>query len=141
MFATGSIILLYFWTYFSGDVGAGILISSIAVIAAGVAFFVSIVSYLWIPSQHINYLTGLNYALFVATTASVVVTSGNLHSPFIALWVLAGIFAAVFGIWGLLSLFLIGSYYILLEAYGGAITQTTLFVTLLAGWVPLVASY
>ncbi len=141
MVATGGIILLYFWTFLSGATGAGILISSQAIFMASATFLVAIVCYLWIPKKHIIISTAIVYIAMAVTAACLIATSQGLVSPFVALWILVAIFAAILGMYGLVPMFLISNFYILRGLIDGDMHQTTIVVTLLAGWLPLAASF
>lgn len=143
MFVSGIIIVLYFWTFFAGaeNMSHGLMISSNSVILAIVTFMLSLISYLWSP-QKLVFPTALTvYGVLVVATATLIIGTSGLSSPFIALWVAVATFAAVFGIYGLVPMFVIGSGYLVVAAINGNISQTVIIVTVVAGYLPLVASY
>lgn len=142
MFATGSLILLYFWTFFSGtSSSAGLLISSSAVIVSALAFLAAVVFYLWIPKTRTYLATGVVYAAIAATAGTLIATSQGIDSPFIAFWILVAVFASILGIYGSIVMFGAGSYFLVTEILQRNIDQSTVIVTILAGWLPLVISY
>lgn len=143
MFVSGFLILLYFLAYFYGPgaVGLGLLISSNSVILSGVAFILSAVSYLWAPKKFMISMSLAIYALLAATTANLIVSSTGLSSPFIALWILVGVFAGIFGLYGLIPMFIASSAYLFLEFMNRSIGQNTVIITIIAGYLPLIASF
>lgn len=141
MFVSGLIIALYFWTFFSDSHGAGLLINHVAVIISGLTFFVGTVAYLWTPEKYLFASALGMYALLAATTATIIITSQGLESPFIALWILVGIFAGVFGAWGIVPMFVASGWYLFESVIHGTISQAVIVMTFLAGWLPLLASF
>lgn len=141
MFVAGLVIALYFWTFFSESVNAGLLISSVAVIVSASAFFLGAVAYLWTPTKYILPSALGMYVILAAVAASLITTSQGLGSPFIALWIIVAIFAGVFGAWGIIPMFALGSWYLFMAVIDGTVSQTIIVTTLLAGWLPLVASF
>jgi PAS domain S-box-containing protein len=141
MFVAGIVIALYFWTYFTGAPGAGLLIDSTSLTISAVAFLLSTVSYVWSPKKFILQTAIAIYALLAITAANLINTSHGLESPFIALWILIAVFAGVFGVWGIIPMFIAGGYYLFLGLIDDNLAQNTIIVTVVAGWLPLVASY
>lgn len=141
MFVAGIVITLYFWTYFTGNPGAGLLIDSTSLTISAVAFLLSTVSYLWSPKKFILPTAIAVYALLALTAANLIQTSQGLESPFIALWILIAVFAGVFGVWGIIPMFVAGGSYLFLGLINDNLAQNTVIITVVAGWLPLVASY
>ncbi len=112
-----------------------------SVIMAAISLMAGTVLYLWAPEKLITPTAMAAYGLLVATTGSLVVTSGGVESPFIALWILISIFAGIFGVWGIVPLFIASSYYLFVAVGGSAVTQDLIVRTLAAGWLPLIASF
>ena len=137
----GSIICLYFLSFFSDQFTAGFIIDSISVIIAAIAFSIAIVFYLWVPSKHIVVGSFVTYLVLASLTGSLIISSDGLKSPFIALWILVAIFAGVFGLLGIIPIFLAGSAYLLLGLITQEVSDTAVVTTFIAGWLPLVASY
>ena len=137
----GSIICLYFLAFFSEQYTAGLIIDSLSVIIAAIAFITAVVFYVWVPQKHIVIGSYLTYLVLGALTASLIMSSDGLRSPFIALWILIAIFAGVFGMLGIIPIFLAGSVYLILGLIDQHVTDTMIVTTFIAGWLPLVASY
>jgi len=141
MFVAGIVIVLYFWTYFTGTPGAGLLIDSTSLTLSAVAFLLSTISYVWSPKKYILPTALTVYALLAVTAGSLITTTNGLESPFIALWILIAIFAGVFGVWGIIPMFIAGGSYFFLSFTHETLGQNTIIITVVAGWLPLVASF
>lgn len=137
------ILGLYFWAYFADvkSIGAALLVSDLAAILAGISFGLSFISYLWAPKQYIAVGVGLAYTLLCITTALLIIETGGPSSPFIALWMLVAVFAGVFGWYALLPLFLATLGYMTWLYFDGFLTREILVTIVLAGELPLVASF
>src|SRR4051812_8157456 len=98
------VIVLYFWTFYTGSTDAGLLINGTSVVMAAVSFLVGTVFYLWSPSKFITLTAPGVYLSLAATAVSLIASSGGAESPFIALWILIAIFAGVFGVFGIAPL-------------------------------------
>ena len=136
------IIVLYFWTYFSGDpdVGNVLIVNIPAVILAGITLLLSFISYLWTPKKYIFYVSLIIYLLLAATTAALIINSGKTSSPFVSLWMLLSVFAGVFGIWGIIPLFLTTGAFLTLQYIDKNLSLDVIFITILSSILPLIAS-
>ncbi len=137
------ILALYFWAYFANvrSIGPALLVSDIAAGLAGASFLISFISYLWAPKKYIGLGVALAYVLLCATTATLILSTGGVSSPFIALWMLVAVFAGVFGWYALLPLFVATLGYMLWLNFDGVLTRETIVSIVLAGELPLVASF
>lgn len=100
------------------------------------------VFYLWTPKKHRVIASAAVYLLLIVTVAILVVESGGVTSPFIALWMLTSAFAALFGTVaiGIIVAALVG--YVIYLLGGGDNTATELLPPLLfSGALPLIVSY
>jgi len=143
MLVAAIILALYFWAYFADvkSIGAALLINDVAAILAGIAFAVGFVSYLWAPKKYIFWGALGAYGMLSATTALLILTTGGTSSPFLALWMTVSVFAGVFGFYGILPLFLAITGYLILQFSHGALTREEIIAVVLAGELPLIASY
>ena len=80
------------------------------------------------------------YLLLVATSASLIVSTGETSSPFIALWIAVAVFAGIFGFKGFLFLLAGAASYFVYALLNNA-TVESLIIAGVAGVVPLVASF
>lgn len=115
MLVSGLILGLYFWVFFSGatSVTAVLLVPDYAAIAAGAAFLMAVIAHFWSPRTQLFSTAIISYALLLAMTGILIINTGNLSSPFIALWMLGAVFSPVFGWYG------IGLVLLAAVAYGG----------------------
>ncbi len=143
MLVAAIILALYFWAYFADvkSISSALLINDVAAILAGIAFAVGFVSYLWAPKKYIFWGALGAYAMLCATTGLLIITTGGTASPFLALWMTVSVFAGVFGFYGLAPLFLAIAGYLILQFSHGALSREGIIAVVLAGELPLVASY
>jgi PAS domain S-box-containing protein len=137
------VLALYFWAYFADvkSISSSLLVPDLAAITAGIAFAVGFVSYLWAPKKLIAIGVGSAYALLCLTTGLLVFATGGTSSPFIALWMVVAVFAGVFGWYALLPLFLATLGYMGWLSFEATLTREMIVTIVLAGELPLVASY
>lgn len=143
MLVSAIILTLFFWAYFADvkQIGSSLLVSELAAGLAGGAFLFSFISYLWSPKKNITLGVALAYILLCATTAILILDTGGAGSPFIALWMLVAVFAGVFGWYALIPLFIATLSYMIWLNLDGALTREVLVSIVLAGELPLVASF
>ena len=136
MLVSGVILGLYIWVFLPGDVTpAALMVHDYAAIAAGVTFGAAMIARFWSPRTHLFMTAMLSYALLSTTIGLLIVYTGQLSSPFIALWMLAAVFSPVFGWYGMaviaaMTLSLIG-YVWSQEGVDASIVVTALFVSAL----------
>lgn len=118
-------------TFFVGDVSA---------ILALITFVAANISYIFAPKKHTAAASFVVYTLLLATTANLVMNTGESSSPFIALWIAVSLFAGVFGYVGLGLLLAIGSAY-MAYAVSSHATNESLLIAGLALFAPLIASF
>lgn len=90
------------WALFQTDstFSSALAVSDAAAITAMITFGYATVTYLFAPRKHLTISAIVGYFLVISMVALLVRDTGFISSPFIALWVLAVLFAAPFGIWG-----------------------------------------
>lgn len=120
---------------------AGIAITAPAAVTAGLTLLISLILYVWAPKKHYSSGAFISFALLTIFTGILVYTTGQTHSPFLALWMLVGAFTGAFGLYGM------GLFIVLAVAYGVlAYTQMTLeqgslVVMVITSLAPLIVSY
>ena len=136
---------LYAWAYVApgvSNISSALLVSDQVALLAGVTMVVSFISYLWTPRKYIFQASLIVYGLLAATTSLLVLETGDITSPFIALWMLVAVFSGIFGAWGLLPLLGLVNAYLLLEYLSaGSISRDTIIAIVLAGELPLLISF
>lgn len=133
MLVSGVILGLYLWVVTSGIFATMLPVHDHAAIAAGVTLAVAAATYLWSPRQQLLQTALVSYVLLLAMVATLIVTSGQLSSPFIALWMIAAVFSPVFGWYGigLIAIVAVISISYIWNAYGVDVSAvlTTLFAS------------
>lgn len=143
MLVASIILALYSWAFFADvkDLGSALLVSDTVAIMAGTALVAAFVSYLWAPKKYIFWGSWVAFMVLVITSAALVLSTGDTSSPFIALWMIVGVFAGIFGIYGLLPLFVALALLMVIQYTAGTLTRESIVTIVLAGELPLVISY
>lgn len=142
MLSAAIILALYAWAYTTNaQENASLLVSTGAALLAAVAFVVGFVFYLWIPKKYIFWGSYSAFAVLCIMSATLILNTGGTSSPFIALWMIVSVFAGIFGLYGLLPLFMTLTAYLLLEYMGGFLNREAILTVVLAGELPLAVSY
>jgi len=138
------ILALYAWgqQLSSNDALANTLYISTpnAALAAAVAS-AAVILYFWTPKKLVMPAAATLYALLILTTGMLVVESGGIDSPFIALWMAVSVFAGLFGLYGIGAVLLIVNMYIIYNFFGQNLTREDLIVCVIAGELPMFVSY
>lgn len=116
-------------------------ISPVVAGLAGLVIICSVGAYFWTPKPQLVRISASIYALLVITTGLLVVQSGGLDSPFIALWMGVSVFAGLYGLGGLLGVLAAVNLYIVYGFFAGFITRGDLIVAAIAGELPMFISY
>lgn len=134
---------LYVWTFFekAPTFGDTLVVSTPVVILAIITAIVCLTFYFWAPKKLILPSSLIIYLLTIATIGMLIVSTGGTSSPFIALWMLAVVFAGIFGAWGSLPILIAASTFIAVEYIMGKLTTNVLIVTTFSSMLPLIASF
>jgi PAS domain S-box-containing protein len=143
MLVAAIVLALYFWAYFAdvSSIGSALLVSDMSAIFAAAAFVIGFVAYLWAPKEYVFWGSYVAFALLGATSAVLILETGATASPFIALWMVVGIFAGVFGLYGLLPAFLAITGYLIWLFIDGMLSREIIVTVVLGGELPLFISY
>lgn len=143
MLVASIVLALYFWAYFADvkDIGSALLVNDTVAIMAGVAFAAGFISYLWAPKKHIFWGSWIAFMILAATSAALILGTGETSSPFIALWMIVGVFSGIFGVYGLLPLFGALAVLMVMQFATGTLTRESIVTIVLAGELPLAISY
>ncbi len=109
-------------------------------IIAAVTAMLSVVSYIWIPKESAFPSSLAIYILLTATAAGLIITTGGVSSPFIALWMLVSVFAGIFGIWGLIPMAIAVGVFVAVEYLKNNFSPELIVVVSFVGILPLIAS-
>lgn len=138
------ILGLYGWAQLHSGIhtiGSGYLISTQVAVAAAMTATVGLLFCLWVPKKSVFSTALAAYLLLIGTISYLIITSGGVASPFIALWLLVAVFAAIFGSWGIVPLFVAVNLYMIAEYVGPGLGQDGIITLVLMGDLPLLASY
>lgn len=120
--------------------GAIFGVTLVEAIIAGAAIVASVVTYFLPFKKDTSYIPSLIvFLLFAAAASGLIVETGGTNSPFIALWLLAGFFAAIFGLWGVLPLLAGIGAFLGYEYLRGNFTPETITVAVFSGLLPIIA--
>ena len=95
-----TIILLYAWARFiptGYQLPIGLSVSDLAAGVAGIGSLIVLILCFWLPRKHETGIGIFVYLLTVAVTATTIITSGGVISPFLVMWIIVAIFAGFFG--------------------------------------------
>lgn len=108
---------------------------------AGIVAVCAVVFHFWSPKKFIVPLSATVYGLVVITAGTLVIQSGGISSPFIALWMAVSVFAGLYGMYGLGIVFGLVNLYIIYGAVTGSIAREDLIIAAIAGELPMFISY
>ncbi len=96
-------IFLYLLPYFVslGTIGDALIIPDWGAGLAALTLIYSFILYLWPPKKSLFAGSFTIYVLLVVMAATLVMSTGGAYSAFISLWILLGVFASIFGLWGI----------------------------------------
>lgn len=133
---------MYFWTIFKGnpDLTKSLDVNFLSVILAGTTGLISFIAYLWVPKQKYFIVSLFIFLLLVATTGSLITSTGNSSSIYIALWLLVSMFAGIFSWYGIIPMAIASSVFMVFEHFGERLDFETIMITVLSSYLPLAIS-
>jgi PAS domain S-box-containing protein len=143
MLVAAIILALYCWSLLAStnEASATLLVSDTVAIMAGATLAVGLILHLWTPKKYVFWGAWLAFIALVATTATLILSTGSESSPFIALWMVASVFAGIFGVYGLLPPFIALTAMMVMQYTVGSLTSESILTVVLAGGLPLAISY
>lgn len=143
MLMSSIVLVLYFLGNFAtpDKVQGVFLIDTNTAIASGVALVLAVALYLWTPSKFATIGSAIIYTALVVTIGMLVIKSGGINSPFIALWMGVSVFSGIFGFYGIAVMLLLVNAYIAYSFFGQTLEQDQIIFSALAGELPIVISY
>ena len=138
-----TIILLYAWARFiptGYQLPIGLSVSDLAAGVAGIGSLIVLILCFWLPRKHETGIGIFVYLLTVAVTATTIITSGGVVSPFLVMWIIVAIFAGFFGaiILGIMGLLVI--LQIIVTSVQQGINVQFIIGYLFFGFLPLIFS-
>jgi PAS domain S-box-containing protein len=98
----------------------------------------SFISYLWAPKKRPFPFSLITYLLLASTTAALIYSTGNTSSVYLAVWVLICIFAGVFGLWGIMPIFITSCIFTSIQYLNNNFSIEVIITILLSSLVPLI---
>lgn len=127
------------WTYFdSGQLPQPLQVGIISGIVALATLIIAIITRQVTPLPKINSAALWLYLLALAAIAVLIHETGGLSSWFVALWVLASVFASVFGIAGILASLVSAIGYLVVLYTSQELAQTSLIGGVFVATLPVI---
>lgn len=123
------------------SINTNLVVSHYAGISASLTAVISLISYIWINQRKIYRLSLVAYLLMAVTSLTVIGTTGDTGSPFIALWMLVVVFCGLYGWAGVVPITTASLGYLIYITIAGGLTRDRLVVFLLAFVAPIAISY
>ncbi len=140
---SGLILALYSWAFFANieQVSGALLVNDVAAIVAAAALILAIASYLFVPRKYIFHTSLVGYYILILMSAVLVSNTGYLSSPFIGLYLLLGVFAPVFGVYGSAVIVSGGLSYLGWQWTQGLLVWSDVATTLIIIGLPVAIGY
>ena len=136
-------LALYAWGLFQGSdsIDQLLVVSRAAAVAAGTGILYGIVTALFSPRKQILILDIIGYYIVLVMIALLIQGTAYIGSPFIALWMLASLFAAVFGIYGIAAIIAGTVAYLTILATSGQLNFDVIALTTIFTVLPLIIGH
>lgn len=136
-------IFLYGWSYFANlnNVGSSLIVGFLTAALAATSIITAAVSYFFAPEKYRTISAYIAYLLLIGTTAVLILDTGAHASPFLALWMVAAVFAGIFGMNTIALLFVGVNLYLVWQIIGGGFSKEFIQSVILAGELPVIVSY
>jgi len=125
----------------SSQLGQLFKIDIITIILACSTALICFVSYLWPPKKLFLPPSLIIYLLLTATIGSLIIDTGGLSSPFMALIILVIIFSDVFGLWGAIPIILGASAFTVYQYINNRSAIELIVIIGFSALLPLVVSF
>lgn len=138
---SASIIGLYAWSHFAlpGLRTEPIVFNYFSAGLAIVCALICIASYIRIPLKAI---VPVSISIFITGATSIallIIDNGGTTSPFIALWLMAGAFAGIFGVIGWMPYLISTGVFTAFQYINGDLNSSAMIVIILSSIMPLIA--
>lgn len=121
--------------------GTSFYIDPITAIASGAGIILSLLSYFVVPEKYRIPTVYAAYIVLLVAVGLLTTTTGGSSSPFVATWMIATIFAGIFGTRTIITLFIGLNLYLVYAILQGDINEQRLLGVILAGELPILVSY
>ena len=135
------ITALYLWALLLPHASVPLIIHPASAGVAVVVLVLSAVVRFWVPQGWETRAAILLYSLGVIATGWLVIASGGILSPFIALWMAVSVFAGLFGMQGLGAILALVNIYLVASILSGTIRRDDILMTVIGLELPMFMSY
>lgn len=144
------ISLVIFLLYLAGAlffhrqaVGNTVFVPLPAALLAVATMVASLTAYIWAPVRYLYGFALGSYLLLALTAGTLIMMTGDVNSPYVAIWMLLTVFAGLFGIWTLAAVFLATNLTLIYSLLVNlpSVTPAQLTVLFLASEAPILISY
>jgi PAS domain S-box-containing protein len=123
--------------------GITIFVPLPAALLSIVTMAISLTAYIWAPVKYLYSFALGSYAALALTTGTLIIMTGDIGSPYVAIWMLLTVFAGLFGIWSLIAVFLATNLTVIFSLLVNmpSVSPAQLVVLFLASEVPIIITY
>ena len=125
---------------FGIELDKSLIISQPIVIVAGIAALICTVSYFWMPKKLVFPVSLATYFVLNATIAFLILNSGEIASPFTALWLLSSMISGMYGLYGLIPMLVIAGAFAVFEFVQLKLDNQGLAIIAFNGILPIIMS-
>ena len=140
---SGLVLALYGWAFVTdvATLDGALLVNDITAIVAASACVLGVASYLFAPRTYITHTSYIGFLLLLAMTTLLLLDTGVVGSPFIALWALLAAAAPVFGLLGAAPIIVMSAGYAVMEFLDTSLDAGDLILIGLLSLLPLAIGY
>ncbi len=133
-----TIIGLYVWSnFFAGGGAHNLTVGLPAAILSLITAILSVLTYFKTPSDIFKTSLAI-YWLNMLTAVVLIISSGGVASPFITIWMLIGLFAALYGAWSLIPIMVISAIFVAIEYVSRSLAGNALLI-IFVSLIPIMA--
>lgn len=135
--------MLFLWSFFSdvSNIQADFVVSLLAATLATLTIAIAAFSYFLAKDSMRTPATYAAYIMLVATVSVLLLETGGVTSPFIALWMFTLVFAGIFGTGTLVGLVAIVNIYLLYLLFNQQLNKEIILGLVMGGELPILISY
>lgn len=132
------VVTLYALPIFTDIIPSGLFgVDILVAIAAAVTATASLAFYILVPKEPTFARALIVYLLFTATSGLLVMKTGDISSPFIALWMLCAFFGGIFAVWGALPIFFATAILVATQYLYHALDANAIAIISLSSVIPM----
>lgn len=110
-----------------------LLIASVSLVLSAIFFF-------WTPTKSKTPYSTIIYLLLIALTISFIFETQSSSSIYIAIWAIISFLAGIFGVWGILLIFILSFIYASMQYLNGNLSLSLIISLIFCAIIPLIIS-